>query len=229
MGRDISLATPHGPVNAWRADPPHGAAPRGALLVIQEIFGVNAHVRSVADGYAAAGYVAIAPAVFDPVARNVELAYDADGVARGRALVAELGIERALGVLRAGRDLLQTQGHRRVGAVGFCWGGTLAFLANTRLGLPAVSYYGGQTVPFLEEPLQAPMLFHFGADDPSIPPEAVERHIALQPGADVRVHSGGHGFNRDVDPRHYHAQSAASARRATLAFFDATLRREPTS
>lgn len=227
MGRDISLATPYGPVHAWRADPPHGAAPRGALLVIQEIFGVNAHIRSVADGYAAAGYVALAPAVFDPVARNVELGYDAEGVSRGRALVASLGIERALGVLRAGRDLLQAQGHRRVGAVGFCWGGTLAFLANARLGMLAASYYGAHTLPFLEEPLQAPMLFHFGADDPSIPPEAIERHRTLQPDAEVHVHPGGHGFNRDIDPNHYHAQSATSARRATLAFLDAALRREP--
>lgn len=226
MGRDISFATPHGPVDAWRADPPHGAAARGAVLVIQEIFGVNAHIRSVADGYAAAGYVAMAPALFDPVTRNVELPYDAEGVAGGRALVASLGTERALDILRAGRDLLRLQGYRRVGAVGFCWGGTLAFLANTRLGMPAVSYYGAQTLPFLDEALQAPMLFHFGADDSSIPPDAIERHRSAHPGATVQVHPGGHGFNRDVDPNHYHAQSAASARRATLALFDAALRQE---
>lgn len=229
MGRDISLATPHGPVNAWRADPPHRAAAQGAVLVIQEIFGVNAHIRSVADGYAAAGYVAFAPALSDPVARNVELPYDPDGVARGRALVASLGTERALGVLRAARDLLCSQGHRRVGAVGFCWGGTLAFLANTRLGMPAVSYYGAQTLPFLDEALQAPMLFHFGADDSGIPAEAIECHRSAQPDAAVQVHPGGHGFNRDVDPDHYHAQSAASARRATLSLFDAALRQEPLS
>lgn len=227
MGRDISLATPSGPVNAWRAVPPHGAAARGAVVVIQEIFGLNAHIRSVADGYAAAGYVAVAPSLFDPVARNVELAYDAEGLAQGRALVASLGIERALGILRAGRDLLQAQGHRCAGAVGFCWGGTLAFLANTRLGMPAVSYYGAQTLPFLDEPLRARMLFHFGAADPGIPPEAIERHRAAQPEARVQVHPGGHGFNRDVDPDHFHAQSAASARRATLAFLDAALRQEP--
>jgi len=93
MGRDVILATPSGPVNAWRADPPHGAAALGAIVVIQEIFGVNAHIRSVVDGYAAAGYAAIAPALFDPVARNVELLGLDDVV----ALDTELG-EDALGI-----------------------------------------------------------------------------------------------------------------------------------
>lgn len=228
MGRDISLATPYGPVNAWRADPPHGAAALGPVVVIQEIFGVDAHIRSVADSYAAAGYVALAPALFDPVARHVELTYDAEGFARGRELVEALGTERALGILRACRGTLQTEGHLGIGVVGFCWGGTLAFLANTRLALPAVSYYGARTVPFLDEPLQAPMLFQFGADDAAIPPGDIERHRSAQPDAEVRVHPGGHGFNRDVDPGHYHAASAAAARRATLAFLDAALRQDTT-
>lgn len=226
MGRDVMLSTPAGPVNAWRADPPYGAAALGAVVVVQEIFGVNAHIRSVADGYAAAGYVALAPALFDPVARHVELAYNADGFARGRELVEALGTERAVGVLRASRGALLTEGYRGIGVVGFCWGGTLAFLANTRLGLPAVSYYGARTVPFLDEPLRAPMLFQFGADDPAIPPEDITRHRTAQPEADVLVHPGGHGFNRDVDPAHYHAGSAAAARRATLAFLDAALRQD---
>ncbi|MEF3082967.1 dienelactone hydrolase family protein [Luteimonas sp. SMYT11W] len=228
MGRDVILATPSGPVNAWRADPPHGAAALGAIVVIQEIFGVNAHIRSIADGYAAAGYVALAPALFDPVARHVELAYDADGFARGRELVDALGTERAVGILRACRVALQTEGHRGIGVIGFCWGGTLAFLANTRLALPAVSYYGARTVPFLDEPLQAPMLFQFGAGDSAIPPEDIERHRSAQPDAELLVHPGGHGFNRDVDPDHYHAASAAAARRATLAFLDAALRQDAT-
>ncbi|MDR6992313.1 dienelactone hydrolase family protein [Luteimonas sp. 3794] len=228
MGRDVVLATPSGPVNAWRAEPPHGAAALGAVVVIQEIFGVNAHIRSVADGYAAAGYLSLAPALFDPVARHVELAYDADGFARGRELVDALGLERALGILRACRDALQAEGHRRLCVVGFCWGGTLAFLANTRLGLPAVSYYGARTVPFLDEPLQAPMLFQFGADDSAISPGDIARHRAAKPDAEVLVHPGGHGFNRDVDPDHYHPASAAAARRATLAFLDAALRQDAT-
>lgn len=224
MGRDIVVATPSGPVDAWRADPPHRAAAKGALVVIQEIFGINAHIRSLADGYAAAGYVAIAPALFDPVARNVELGYDAAGFERGRALAADLGFDAAVGIVRATRDLLQQEGHRQIAAIGFCWGGTVAFLANTRLGLPAVSYYGARTVPFLDETLRAPMQFHFGAADTSIPQDDVDAHRTRQPDAELYVHPAGHGFNRDVDPEHYDADSAADARRRTMKFLATVLR-----
>ncbi|NYZ63825.1 dienelactone hydrolase family protein [Luteimonas deserti] len=224
MGRDIVVATPSGPVNAWRADPPHRAAAKGAVVVIQEIFGVNAHIRSIADGYAAAGYTAIAPALFDPVARNVELVYDADGVARGRELADALGLDAAVGIVRATRDLLRQDGHRIVATVGFCWGGTVAFLANTRLGLPAVSYYGARTVPHLGEALQAPMQFHFGECDGSISADDIEAHRRALPDAEVHVYAAGHGFNRDVDPVHYDPDAAADARRRTMKFLAAALR-----
>ena len=112
-----------------------------------------------------------------------------------------------------------------VGAVGYCWGGSVAFLANTRLGLPAVSYYGARTLPFLDEPLRAPMLFHFGQADASIPPEAVALHRSKQPEAQVCEYPGAdHAFNRDSDGTHYHAESAILARRRTLAFFAEHLR-----
>ena len=224
MGRDIVVATPSGPVNAWRADPPHRAAAKGAIVVIQEIFGVNAHIRSVADGYAAAGYVAIAPALFDPVQRNVELGYDAAGFDQGRSLAGALGLDAAVGIVRASRELLRQEGHRQIAVVGFCWGGTVAFLANTRLGLPAVSYYGARTVPFLDETLQAPMQFHFGAEDAAIPADDIDAHRQRQPEAELHVHPAGHGFNRDVDPAHYHADSAAEARRRTMKFLATALR-----
>ncbi|MDG6348408.1 dienelactone hydrolase family protein, partial [Luteimonas sp. 8-5] len=121
MGRDIAFDTPAGSIGAWRADPV--SAPRGGIVVVQEIFGVNPHVRSVANRYAGAGYVALAPAFFDPVERGVELDYDAAGMARGRELVAALGMERAVQVLAAAADLLRAEG-LKVGVVGFCWGGT---------------------------------------------------------------------------------------------------------
>ena len=224
MGRDIVIHGPHGPVDAWRADPPDQAAALGAIVVVQEIFGVNEHIRSVAEGYAAAGYVAIAPALFDPVARNVELGYDEAGFARGRELVAGLGTERAVAVLRATAERLQGEG-LRAAAVGFCWGGSMALLANTRLGLPAVSYYGARSRPFFGEPLRAPMLFHFGGQDQSTPPEDVQAHREAWPEAAVHVYpEAGHAFNRDVDPRHFHPASAALARKRTLDFLDAALR-----
>lgn len=221
MGRDIIIDTPSGKVDAWRADPE--GAPLGALVVVQEIFGVNPHVRSVADRFAAKGYVAVAPALFDPAERNVELAYDAAGMQRGIELRAEVGTDRAVAIVGAAAKLLQDEGHK-VGVVGYCWGGTLAFLANARLGLPAVSYYGSRVVDFIDEPLRAPMLFHFGADDAGTPPDAIELHRRKHPQAAVHVYPGaGHAFNRDIDPSHYHADSAALALRRTLDFFAAAL------
>jgi carboxymethylenebutenolidase len=223
MGRDIAIPTPHGSIGAWRADPPHGEAARGAIVVLQEVFGVNEHVRSVTERYVASGYAAVAPALFDPVAANVELGYGAAGLARGRELAAELGFERAVGLVAATSALLADEGHM-LAVVGFCWGGSLAFLANTRLGLPAVSYYGARTMPFLEEPLRAPMLFHFGGDDPTTPPADVQAHRAAHPAAELHVYPGaGHAFNRDVDPAHFHPDSAALARRRTKAFLEAAL------
>ncbi|HRN62937.1 MAG TPA: dienelactone hydrolase family protein [Luteimonas sp.] len=224
MGRDIVIQDPRGPVDAWRADPPERAAALGGIVVLQEIFGVNEHIRSVAEGYAAAGYVALAPALFDPVARNVELGYDEAGFARGRELVGELGMDRAVAIVRAAARALQDEG-LKVAVVGFCWGGSVALLANTRLGLPAVAYYGARSQPWLSEPLRAPMLFHFGEDDASTPPDYVQAHRDAHPDAELHAYPGaGHAFNRDVDPRHFHAESATLARRRTLAFLESALR-----
>lgn len=224
MGRDTVIPGPEGTVTAWRADPPDRAAALGAVVVVQEIFGVNEHIRSVVEGYAAAGYVALAPALFDPVARNVELGYDEAGFARGRELVAELGTDRAVATLRAAAAQLQDQG-LRVAVIGFCWGGSMALLANTRLGLPAVSYYGARSMPFLDEPLRAPMLFHFGGRDESTPAQDIQAQREAWPDAAVHIYpEAGHAFNRDVDPRHFHPPSAALARKRTLHFLDAALR-----
>jgi carboxymethylenebutenolidase len=221
MGQDISFDSVAGAIGGWRADPV--SAPRGAILVVQEIFGVNAHVRTVADRYAAEGYVALAPAYFDAAERDVELAYDAEGVARGRALADAVGLERATSITAAAARLLQDEG-LKVGIVGFCWGGTVALLGNTRLGLPASSYYGGRNVQFLDEPLRAPIQFHFGADDPSINAEAIEAHREKQPDAEVYVYQGaGHAFNRDIDPAHYDADAARLAHQRTMRLFAETL------
>ena len=222
MNRWIDLETPHGPIRGWRAEPTGPS--RGAVLVIQEIFGVNAHIRSVADRLAAAGFVALAPALFDPIEHGVELTYGEADLQRGRALTAALGIPRAMDVLNAAAEKLQMEG-MRVGAVGFCWGGTLAFLCATRLQLPAVGYYGARSVPFLDETAGAPLLFHFGGKDPSIPPDDIEKHRRLQPQAQVFVYDdAGHAFNRDVDPHAHAPEAAALAWERTLAFLEANLR-----
>ena len=219
MGHWIDVDTPQGAIVAWRADPTGPS--RGGLIVVQEIFGVNAHIRSVADRFAAAGFVAVAPALFDPVERDVQLDYDEAGVAKGRELTAALGFDRAVVLVEAAAELLQLEG-LRTGVVGFCWGGSVAFLANTRLGLPAASYYGGRTVPFLDEPTRAPMLFHFGQRDPIISADAVTAHRAKQPAARIHVYPAGHGFNcdarADFDP-----DSAALAWQRTTAFLEEAL------
>lgn len=215
MGTWIEIDTPLGPIAAWKAFPT--VAPRGALVVIQEIFGVNAHIRSVADGFAEEGYAVLAPALFDVLERGVELDYDADGVSKGRDLITRLGLENALDMTGAAADALAGQG--KVGTVGYCWGGTVALLAALRLGLPSASYYGARNVPLLGETPKAPVIFHFGEHDASIPPEMVEKHRQLLPQMPLYVYPAGHGFNcdarADFDP-----QSAVLARARTLAFFD---------
>lgn len=217
-----TLETPHGPVRAWRADP--SGPSRGAVVVLQEIFGVNPHIRMVTDRFAAAGFVALAPALFDPVERDVELDYGEAGVQRGVDLRNRLGFDRAVDVVAAAAFRLQREG-LRTGVVGFCWGGSVAFLANTRLGLPAVSYYGARSKPFLDEHARAPQVFHFGARDASIPPVDIELHRARQPSARIFVYEeAGHAFNRDVDNSHYHAASAALAWQRTLDFLAENLR-----
>lgn len=214
----IDLDTSAGRVSAFRADPPD--APRGAVVVIQEIFGVNGHIRDVTQRVADAGYVAIAPALFDPIERDVQLDYDAAGIARGRELVTQLGIDRALAVTRAAFDAVRDVG--KVAVVGFCWGGTVAFLANTRLGLPSVSYYGARTVPYLHEVPRGPHLFHFGGRDTSIPDSAIQAHRGALPDAEIHVYAAGHGFNCDRRAD-YDVDAAMLAWQRTLGFFEQAL------
>jgi carboxymethylenebutenolidase len=220
MHRWIDIETPHGPIRGWRAEP---AGPsKGAVLVIQEIFGVNAHVRSVVDRLGDAGFVALAPSLFDPVEHDIELDYSE--IERARGLVTALGTDRAMDLLNATAEKLQMEG-LRVGTVGFCWGGTLAFLCATRLSLPSVCYYGARSVPFLDEHAGAPLMFHFGADDPSIPAADVEKHREKQPQAQLFVYEHtGHAFNRDVDPKVYNEAAAKAAWPRTLDFLETQLR-----
>jgi carboxymethylenebutenolidase len=220
MGQTISINTRHGRISAWHAKP--HVTPRGALIVVQEIFGLNSHIRQVADRFANYGYVTVAPALFDLVHPGTELGYDEAGVARGREIVAELGFNGALDGVRGAFDLLESE--YRVGVVGYCWGGSVAFLANTRLGLPAVSYYGGRTVPLLGERPKAPLMLHFGENDPIIPPEDVQKHRDALSNTEIHVWPGaGHGFNCD-QRADYNAEVAQQALTRTLGFFQKNLR-----
>src|SRR5690606_17312004 len=193
MSRRLRLETAHGWIGAYRSDPP--IPPKGALVVVQEIFGLNRHIRAVVDRFAEHGFIAMAPAMFDLVDEDVELDYDEAGITRGRELVEKLGFDDAVNCVRAAAKQLESDA--KVGVVGFCWGGTVAFLGNTRLSLPAVSYYGGRTVPFLGEKPTAPMLFHFGEHDPIISGEDVAEHQRRLSGSEFHVWDAGHGFNCD--------------------------------
>jgi carboxymethylenebutenolidase len=201
--------------SAYRADP-DGAA-RGGIVVIQEIFGVNGHIRGVADRFAAAGYAALAPALFDRLARGTELGYDEAGITRGRELRAELGWDDPLKDVAAAVAALADAG--KVGAVGYCWGGSVAWLSATRLAVAgAVSYYGGQIIEFKDEPPRAPALMHFGDKDAGIPMTDVEAIRAAQPAVPIHVYPAGHGFNCD-QRADFHKESADLALERTLAFF----------
>ena len=216
MGEQIQLNTPGTQcIGAYLAKPE--GKPRGGIVVVQEIFGVNQHMRNVTDRFAANGYVAIAPAFFDHVESGVELGYDEAGFKRGRDLVGEISFDQAIEDVASAAESIRSAG--RIGCVGYCWGGTVAFLAATRLAMPAVSYYGARNVKFLDEPPKAPVQFHFGERDSSIPPEAVQRHREVLPDAEVYTYPTGHAFDRGVDPKVYDAPSAKLALERTLAFF----------
>ena len=218
MGERINLNTAGTHcIGAYLAKPE--GKPKGGIVVVQEIFGVTQHIRNVADDFAECGYTAIAPAFFDYVENDVELDYDHEGMEHGKTLALETGLDRAVEAVASAAESIASAG--RIGVVGYCWGGTVALLAAQRLGLPAVSYYGARNVAYLDQPLKAPVLFHFGGKDASIPPEAVQKHREAWPAAPVHVYaSAGHAFNRDVDHSHYDPAAAPLALQRTLAFFE---------
>ncbi len=193
------------------------AAPRGALVVVQEIFGVNSHVRSVADGFAADGYLAIAPALFDRVERGVDLGYGEADIQRGFALKTATGNEHPLLDIAAAMSRVGSAG--KVGVIGYCWGGLLSWLAACSLdGLAAsIAYYGGGVPSHAELKPRCPVLAHFGDRDSHIPLDTVEAFRAAQPAVAIRLYPAQHGFNCDQRAS-YDPASAALARERTLAF-----------
>ena len=175
-------------------------------------------MRSVVDRFAEAGYTAIAPSFFDHLETGVELGYDEAGFSKGKQLVTELGLERAVEDVASAAEAIASAG--RIGTVGYCWGGTVALLAALRLGLPSVSYYGARNLSFLHETPKAPVMFHFGEKDQHITRDMVAKHRELLPQMETFTYPADHGFNRDVDPRVYDEPSAKLALQRTLAFFD---------
>ena len=196
---------------------------KAAVVVLQEIFGVNAHIRAVADGFAQQGYLALAPATFDRVKSGVDLGYAPDDITAGVALKALVEALPAPGVMQ---DIQAVIDHAaavgKVGVVGYCWGGLLTWRAGCLLhGLSAaVPYYGGGMTAAAEiaRTPKCPMLAHFADHDQSIPLEGVASFRAAHADVEVQMYQASHGFNCDHRGA-YDAAAAALARQRTLAFF----------
>ncbi len=214
MGEKIRLkAADSHELDAWLARP--AGAPRGGLVVLQEIFGVNHHIRRMADSFATDGYLAIAPALFDRVRPGVELGYDE--LEAGREILQSL--DRANTVRDISTAVAAVREAGKVGAIGYCWGGALADLAACECGIAAaVSYYGRHTATWLELQPRCAVMYHFGKLDPLIPPETVAAIRAGRPRGVFHIYDeAGHGFNCDERPE-YHAESASLALKRTLEF-----------
>jgi carboxymethylenebutenolidase len=204
-----------GPIRAWRADP--SGRPRGGVVVVQEIFGVNSHIRAVADRFATEGYLAVAPGIFEHVEPNFEVGYDPESRARGMAIVGKTDREQMIKDVAAAIAVAKEGG--KVAVVGFCLGGTIAWEAAGRLaGLSAaVGYYGGGIIGLKDLKPRVPTLLHFGDKDQHIPVAGVREVAAAHPEVEVHIYPADHGFNCDQRAS-YDAPSAALAWTRTLAF-----------
>lgn len=205
-------------LDAYRADP--AGAPRGAVVVIQEIFGVNAHIRSICDRLAAVGYIAIAPALFDRIEPGFETGYSPEDIEKARRFVANVDWDAFLRDTDAARAAVADVG--KVGIVGFCLGGSVAFLAATRLDgfSAAVAFYGSRIEAFAAEEPKCPTQLHYGAEDQGIPMSNVESVRARRPDCEIFVYEGaGHGFNCDQRAS-FHPASARTAWERTMKFFE---------
>lgn len=212
---DLKADDGHG-LQAYLAEPMNQA--RGAVVVVQEIFGVNSHIRGVADGYATDGYLAIAPALFDRVERGVESGYSQPEIQTGIGRMQNVSWDDATRDVQAAVDAVKHAG--KVGIVGYCWGGAVAWVAASRVPelAAAVSYYGGAIPSLLDQRPRCPVLLHFGDKDASIPVEKAREVAAAHPAATVHYYPAGHGFNCEQRAS-YDATASALARRRTLEFF----------
>jgi carboxymethylenebutenolidase len=217
MGKMIELVAADGfRLSAYRAEPAGEA--RGGIVVAQEIFGVNSHIRSVCDGYAQDGYSAVAPALFDRYERSVDIGYTAEDIARGIALKTKTTTDAALLDVAAARDALSEA--RKVGVVGYCWGGFVAWMSACRLNgfACAVAYYGGGVLGAIAETPKCPVMAHFGERDSGIPVDGVKKFALAHPDVEVFIYAADHGFNCDQRGS-YDAAAAALARERTLKHF----------
>ena len=226
LGSDIQLSASDGhTLGAYRADP---AAPeracKGGVVVLQEAFGVNPHIRGVCEAYAAAGYAAIAPALYDRQQRNASFGYDPEATRAALALRRKLDYAEALRDIAAAVAALRATG--RVGVVGYCVGGSAAWLAASRLAVDAAAcYYPSDIGKQRDERPRCPAIMHFAAHDHIVPMAQVEAFRAAHPAVPVHVYPAEHGFDCVLRPATHDAASAALALTRTLALFAAHVAR----
>ncbi len=220
MGSTVQLTAGDGHTfEAYLAEP-DGSAIAG-LVVIQEIFGVNDHMKEVTDEFAAHGYLAVCPAFFDRVEAGIELSYTDFG--RGRDLIGQITDDMVIADINAAAAKVRPAG--KVGVIGYCWGGAMAFLGACKDDVDCgVSYYGTRTIQYSPNMKpKVPFQHHYGEVDQSFPMDAVEKVLAEQPEAEHFVYPGAdHGFSCDARPQ-FNAEATALALERTLKFFDTTL------
>ena len=222
MGQDITLISSDGfKFGAYRCDP--DGTTKGAIIVVQEIFGVNRHIRDVTERFANVGYTAIAPALFDRWHKDFDGGYNADDMSVGRDLKAQANAEldKVLADVEAARENVADAG--KVGITGFCWGGFIAWMAACRLNVDAsAAYYGGGIIDYNDEELKCPTIAHFGREDAAIPIADVEVIEARHPSAEIFVYEADHGFHCDQRGQ-FNPRAANVAGMRTIRLFDDVL------
>jgi len=217
MGEWVKLRAADGQeLSAWVARP--DGEPVAALVVVQEIFGVNAHIRRVTDGWAKDGFLAVAPAIFDRIEPGVDLGYEGADMGKARSFFPRLDMDLMVLDVKAAMDYAERETGSKAGVIGYCLGGSLAWLAATRLGArAAVGYYGGRIGQYADENPACPVMLHFGRQDAHIPPEEIDKVRSAHPEVEIYMYDAGHGFNCDARSS-YNAAAAAEARERSLKF-----------
>jgi len=218
MGKRITVSAKDGfKFGAYLAEPE--GKPKGGVVICQEIFGVNKYIESVCDFYTDAGYLTIAPAFFDRVERDVALKYLPEGRARGIEIAGKVDWDTALGDLEAARKTIHSVGTQKCGAIGFCWGGSLAWLFACRCEIDcAVAYYGSEIEHFPNDHARHPVIMHIGEEDRVIPPEKLENIKKAQAGTPIFTYpKASHGFDNEARPN-YEPATVKLARERTIEF-----------
>ncbi|MFZ2156512.1 MAG: dienelactone hydrolase family protein [Bradyrhizobium sp.] len=222
----IELTTGDGrKLSAYRADP--DGTPKGAVVVVQDCFGITPQIRKITDEFAAKGYLAIAPALFDSVKTDVALAYDEGGLAEGANLMQQVGTDHAIGDIQGAVDAVKSAG--KVTIVGYGWGGYLAYVSANRVSgtACAVGYYGDGIVDDYRGKRKVPTLLHFGEADPLIPFEKINQFRSHRPDVSAFSYPGAaHAFNCD-DRDSYHGEATKAALERTLVWISQYVEGQP--